>query len=142
MRLLLVFFALSFTTICCHKNNNIEPSETLSVNTENDLYTINSFVRISVLNNADFTAHLPSCCSGIAFYLDKYNSSNWHEHLGHGIPCLMMCPSIDIAVPNSKQRVDSFYITEQGTFRIRLPFGRSNENPMAEEILSNTFVVQ
>jgi hypothetical protein len=141
MRISCIIFALSFVSITCHKNN-IEPSGTLSVTTDNTLYAVNSRVKISILNNADYTVHFPSCCSNIAFYLDKYDSSNWHEFRGYGIPCLMMCPSFDITIPSSKQKLDSIYIDDQGIFRLRIPFGRSIENTMAEEILSNTFMVQ
>ena len=141
MRISFIIFVLSFVFITCHKNN-LAPSGILSVNTDSTLYSMNSRVKISILNNADYIAHFPSCCSNIAFYLDKYDSASWHEYRGYGIPCLLMCPSIDLTIPSSKQKYDSIYIADQGTFRLRMPFGRSIENTMAEEIISNTFMIQ
>jgi len=137
-----LLFAASAALVSCQRMGN-EPGETLSVFTDKAAYARGEYITITVASNADFFAHLASCCASLAYYIDKYESGIWREFSSQGLPCPpgVACRSMELVVARAEKQVGSALLSERGTFRIRVPYGRSNEN-LTEEVVSNVFVIQ
>jgi len=137
----LLFAAIAVLESCEHMGN--EPEQTLSAFTDKATYTTEEYITITVTNNGDFVAHLASCCASLSYYIDKHENGTWRLFSNQGVPCPpgLACPSRDLVVARAEHQVGSALLSERGTFRIRVPYGRSNEY-LAAEVVSNTFVVQ
>jgi len=119
-----------------------EPPGQLSAQTDKTTYTSGELIHVSVTNTADFSAYVPSCCNTLAFYIERSDNGTWRDFLGYGIPCLRMCPGIQTILTPGNSKAEDFSLTDHGTYRLRIPFGRSVETQMAQEIVTNTFVIE
>jgi len=120
-----------------------EPEQNLSALTDKLTYSTEEYIGITVTNNGDFVAHFASCCASLAYYIDKYENGTWRLFSSPGIPCppYIACRSMELVAARAEHQVGSAILSERGTFRIRVPYGRSNEN-LTAEVVSNTFAVQ
>lgn len=128
--------------ISCHDMGN-EPEQPLSAITDKATYATEEYIGITVTNNGDFVAHFASCCASLAYYIDKFENGIWRQFSSPGIPCppYVACRSMELAVAKAETQVGATFLSERGTFRIRVPYGASNEN-LTHEAVSNSFIVQ
>jgi hypothetical protein len=141
MRILSIFLLVCVTFSGCVDEGN-EPPGQLTARTDKATYINGEFVRISVANATDFSAYVPSCCNTLAFYIDRFEDGSWRESGGYGIPCLFMCPGIQIVLMSGNAKTEVWLPADRGTYRLRVPYGRSIEHQMTEEVISNTFVIE
>jgi hypothetical protein len=137
-----VLFSILLGMLGCNDMGN-EPEPTLSVVTDKSTYAVEEYIAITISNSGDLVAHLPSCCASPAYHVDRYENGRWQLFISSGIPCPpgIACPSRDLMVTATENQHGATFFSERGTFRVRVPYGSSNEN-MIEEAISNTFVVQ
>ena len=139
---LLSLLFVAVAVISCQDMGN-EPEPGLSVVTDKSTYAIEEYILITVANSGDFEAHLPSCCASPAYHIDRYENGTWRVFSSPGLPCPpgVACPSKELVVTRTEKQHGTTFLSARGTFRIRVPYGGSNEK-LTEEVLSNTFVVQ
>jgi len=137
-----IYVLCLLTLIGCQDMGN-EPEPALSVVTDKLAYALEEYIAITVTNTGDVGAHLPSCCASPAYHIDKYENGRWRLFSSPGLPCPpgIACPSKDLVVTNTENQYGTTFLSERGTFRIRLPYGVSSDN-LTEEAVSNSFVVQ
>lgn len=134
--IIFVFFIYS-----CSEDQN-ENNQELKVQTNKSSYQSNESISITINNSNSSTAHLASCCTSVAFYIDKYENENWVEHSSFGLPCLAQCPGIDLTISYMETLTHSFSLNESGTYRIRIPYSFNSNNIFESELISNSFTVK
>ena len=135
----LLVFILSFYG-CSEDPNNVE--QKLLVQTNKSNYSNGEIVNFTINNFNSSTVHLASCCTSVAFYIDKNENENWVEYSNFGLPCLALCPGIDLTIDHLETIADSITFSENGTFRIRIPYSFNQAGNWSSEILSNSFIVE
>jgi|GEM_PF-6765259 len=140
MKKLFFLMVFMFSLISCSENQNED--QQLSVKTNKSNYVHGEIVGFTLNNYNSTTAHLASCCTSVAFYIDKNENGNWSEHSNLGLPCLALCPGIDLQINYLGTIVDSFNLAETGTFRIRIPYTFNSDQNWNSEIVSNTFIIE
>lgn len=125
---------------CSEDPNNVR--EKLIVQTNKSNYLNSEVINFTINNFNASTAHLASCCTSVAFYIDKNENENWIEHSNFGLPCLALCPGIDLTISFTESLTDSIIINENGKFRIRIPYTFDNNQTWTDEIVSNSFIIQ
>ena len=128
-------------TLGCSEDPN-DQQQKLIVKTDKNNYSINEIIIFSINNSSSTTAHLASCCTSVAFYIDRNENNNWVEHSNFGLPCLALCPGIDLALNYFEILTDSISLDESGTFRIRIPYTFNPDQNWTSEILSNSFTIE
>lgn len=140
MRKLFFLIVLMFSLIDCSEDQNENQQLTAKINKSN--YANGEIIRFTLKNNNSLTAHLASCCTSVAFYIDKNENGNWSEHSNFGLPCLALCPGIDLQIGYLETIADSFNLAETGTFRIRIPYTFNSDQNWNSEIVSNSFIIE
>ncbi|MEO8233633.1 MAG: hypothetical protein ABI638_15240 [Ignavibacteriota bacterium] len=135
----LIIFVL-FVYSCSEEAN--ENDQKLKVQTNKSSYQNNESIRFTINNSNSSTAHLASCCTSVAFYIDKSENGNWAEHSNFGLPCLAQCPGIDLTISYMETLTDSLSLNENGTYRIRIPYSFNSNDVFEDELISNSFSVQ
>jgi hypothetical protein len=128
-------------TLGCSEDPN-DQQQKLIVKTDKNNYSINEIIIFSINNSSSTTAHLASCCTSVAFYIDRDENNNWVEHSNFGLPCLALCPGIDLTLNYFEVLTDSISLDESGTFRIRIPYTFNPDQNWTGEILSNSFTIE
>ncbi|HEX9252732.1 MAG TPA: hypothetical protein VF870_10850 [Ignavibacteriaceae bacterium] len=128
-------------TLGCSEDPN-DQQQKLIVKTDKNNYSINEIIIFSINNSSSTTAHLASCCTSVAFYIDRNENNNWVEHSNFGLPCLALCPGIDLTLNYFEILTDSIFLDESGTFRIRIPYTFNPDQNWTGEILSNSFTIE
>ena len=137
--ILLVVLIISING-CSEDPNNVQ--EKLVVQTNKSNYLNSEEINFTIKNFNSSTAHLASCCTSVAFYIDKNENENWIEHNNFGLPCLALCPGIDLTISFTESLTDSIIVNENGKFRIRIPYTFDNNQNWTGEIVSNSFIIQ
>jgi hypothetical protein len=125
----------------CSEDPN-DSKQKLAVQTNKTNYLNGETINFTINNFNSSTAHLASCCTSVAFYIDKNENENWVEHSNFGLPCLALCPGIDLTIDHLETLADSITFSENGTFRIRIPYSFNQTGNLNSEILSNSFIVE
>lgn len=134
--IIFVFFIYS-----CSEDQN-ENIQKLKIQTNKTAYQSNETISFIINNSNSSTAHLASCCSSIALYIDKNETGTWVEHSNFGLPCLALCPGIDLTIGYMESLTNSFSLSESGTYRIRIPYSYNSNDIFEFELISNPFTVQ
>jgi len=137
-----ILFAVLIISLngCSEDQNNAK--EKLLAQTNKSNYTNGETISFTINNFNASTAHLASCCTSVAFYIDKNENENWIEHSNFGLPCLALCPGVDLTVNFTESLIDSIVISENGKFRIRIPYTFNVNESWTGEIVSNSFIIQ
>ncbi|HMN23979.1 MAG: hypothetical protein IT276_10060 [Ignavibacteriaceae bacterium] len=137
------FFLIIFVLFIysCSEDPN-ENNQKLKVQTNKSSYQSNDSISFIINNSNSSTAHLASCCTSLAFYIDKNENGNWLEHSNFGLPCLAMCPGIDLTIRYMETITNSLSLNENGTYRIRIPYSFNSNYVFENELISNSFTVQ
>lgn len=139
MKTLFFFIVITLFVYSC----SVDPNSTnagLTLKTNKTSYTYNETIKF-IINNCNSTiAHLASCCSSVAFYIDKNDNGNWVEYSNFGMPCLALCPGIDLSVSYMETIVDSTAINNGGTFQIRALYNLGENHTY--ELISNSFTIE
>lgn len=94
----LIFFAVLIISLnSCSEDPN-DAQEKLLVQTNKSNYSNGEIINFTINNFNSSTAHLASCCTSVAFYIDKNENNNWIEYNNFGLPCLALCPGIDLTI--------------------------------------------
>jgi hypothetical protein len=118
------------------------PPPAVTARTDSALYGSGQKIALTVTNHGTASIYLPNCCSFLSCYIERLEKNNWQVYQARGIPCLMMCPSLLLILQTGQSRTDSLTIESPGTYRVRVLYGRSLDNMMAEEVLSTQFGVR
>lgn len=137
----ILFAVLIISLNSCSEDPN-DAQEKLLVQTNKSSYTNGETISFKINNFNTSTAHLASCCTSVAFYIDKNENENWIEHSNFGLPCLALCPGVDLTVNFTESLIDSIVISENGKFRIRIPYTFNVNGSWTGEIVSNSFIIQ
>lgn len=138
----LIFFAVLIISLnSCSEDPN-DAQEKLLVQTNKSNYSNGEIINFTINNFNSSTAHLASCCTSVAFYIDKNENNNWIEHSSFGLPCLSLCPGIDLTVNFTESLIGSIVISENGKFRIRIPYSFNQAGDWSNEIISNSFIIE
>jgi hypothetical protein len=137
--ILLLVFMISINS-CSEDPNNVR--EKLILQTSKTNYLNSETINFTIKNFNASTAHLASCCTSVAFYIDKNENENWIEHSNVGMPCLALCPGIDLTISYTESLTDSIVIDESGKFRIRIPYTFDPNQSWTGEIVSNSFIIE
>lgn len=138
----LFFIVVSILIILgCSEDPN-DQQQKLIVKTDKNNYSINETIHFSINSFSSTTAHLARCCTSVAFYIDKNENNNWVEHSNHGLPCLALCPGIDLTINYLEILSDSISLDESGIFRIRIPYTFNPDQNWTSEIVSNSFTIE
>jgi hypothetical protein len=140
IRKLFFLLVLIFSLISCSEDQNDNQQLTAKTNKPN--YVNGEIIGFTLNNYNSTTAHLASCCTSVAFYIDINENGNWSEHSNFGLPCLALCPGIDLQINYLETIVDSFTLAETGKFRIRIPYTFNQDQNWNSEIISNTFIIE
>lgn len=132
---------LIFSIYSCSSDPN-DSKQKLTAQTNKSSYANNDTISIMIKNYNSITAHLASCCTSVAYYLDKNENGVWNEHSNFGLPCETLCPGIDLTISYLEVRVDNVFINESGTFRLRIPYSYNQGQNWTDEIVSNTFTIR
>lgn len=124
------------------KDNPVNTKQDLEVGTSKNIYLIDELIYFQIKNLSAQSAHIASCCSSIAFYLDKKENDTWVEFRSYGLPCLAMCPGYELFLNINEVRSSNFTTDSAGTFRIRIPYTLSDSYDFDKEVVSNTFMIQ
>lgn len=135
----LIVFIISFYS--CSEDPN-EAQENLTVQTNKTNYLNNETIKFTINNFNQSTAHLASCCTSVAFYIDKNENERWHQHNNFGLPCLALCPGIDLTLGYLNTITDSIVINESGKYRIRILYTFDTNQSWTGEIVSNSFIIE
>ncbi len=138
---LFIPLVLIFSVYSCSSDPN-DTKQKLTAQTNKSSYANNDTIRFAVKNYNSITAHLASCCTSVAFYIDKNDNGVWSEHSNFGLPCLALCPGIDLTIGYLYIKVNSVFINERGTFRLRIPYSFNQGVNWTDEIVSNTFTIE
>ncbi|MBK7632233.1 MAG: hypothetical protein IPJ23_16305 [Ignavibacteriales bacterium] len=139
MKTLFFFIVIPlFVYSCSEDPNNANTGITLKTNKTS--YTNNEAITFTVINYNPTTAYLASCCTSVAYYIDKDENGNWVEYSNFGMPCLALCPGIDLSVSFMETIVDSVRVNESGKFRIRTFYNL--DDIQSNELLSSAFTIQ
>ncbi len=141
MKRIILLIVLSIIMNSCSEDpNNVQ--EKLFVQTNKSNYLNSETINFTLNNFNPLTAHLASCCTSVAFYIDKNENENWIEYSNFGLPCLALCPGIDLTISFKESLTDSIIIDESGKFRIRIPYTFNHNQNWSGEIVSNSFIIQ
>jgi hypothetical protein len=138
---LVIPLVLIFSIYSCSSDPN-DTKQKLTAQTNKSSYTNNDTISFTVKNYNSVTAHLASCCTSVAFYIDKNENGVWSEHSNFGLPCDALCPGIDMTIGYLEVRVDNVFINESGTFRLRIPYSFNQGVNWTDEIVSNAFTIE
>ena len=138
---LVIPLVLIFSIYSCSSDPN-DTKQKLTAQTNKSGYLNSETVSLTINNYNSITAHLASCCTSVAFYIDKNENGVWGEHSNFGLPCLALCPGIDLTIIHLETKVNSVFITESGTFRLRIPYSFNQGVNWTNEIVSNTFTIE
>lgn len=138
---LVIPLILIFSIYSCSSDPN-DTNQQLTAKTNKSNYVNDEIIGLTLNNYSSTTAHLASCCTSVAFYIDKNENGNWSEHSNFGLPCLALCPGIDLQIRYLESIVDSFSLAETGTFRIRIPYTFNSDQNWNNEIVSNSFIIE
>jgi len=138
---LVIPLILIFSIYSCSSDIN-DPNQQLTAKTNKSNYVYDEIIGLTLNNYSSTTAHLASCCTSVAFYIDKNENGNWSEHSNFGLPCLALCPGIDLQIRYLESLVDSFSLAETGKFRIRIPYTFNSDQNWNSEIVSNSFIIE
>jgi len=146
MRNLIKYFlaiplVLIFSIYSCSEDPN-DSNKKFTAQTNKSNYINGEMISFTVKNLNSSTGHLASCCSSVAFYIDKNENGNWVEHTNFGLPCLALCPGIDLTLGYLETIADSITFGENGTFRIRIPYTFNTNQDWTSEIVSNSFIIE
>jgi len=133
-------FLMFLLIISCSEDPE-EGSQNLTAKTDKTNYINSETIHFSINNSNSITAHLASCCSSVAFYVDEKENGAWIEYSNYGLPCESLCPGIDLKINFMEILTDSLHFIETGTFRIRIPYTFNQEENWTGEILSNSFTI-
>lgn len=136
-----VSLVLIFSVYSCSSDPN-DTNQQLTARTNKSNYVNGEIIGFRLNNYSSTTAHLASCCTSVAFYIDKNENGNWTENSNFGLPCLALCPGIDLQIRYLETIVDSFTVVETGTFRIRIPYTFNSDQNWNSEIVSNSFIIE
>jgi hypothetical protein len=136
-----ILLVLIFNIYSCSSDPN-DTKQKLTVQTGKSSYANNDTIRFTVKNYNSVTAHLASCCTSIAYYIDKNENGVWVEHSNLGLPCLALCPGIDLTISYLEVRGDDVFLHESGTFRLRIPYSFNQGQNWTDEIVSNAFTIE
>lgn len=138
---LVIPLILIFSIYSCSSDIN-DTNQQLTAKTNKSNYVYDEIIGLTLNNYSSTTAHLASCCTSVAFYIDKNENGNWSEHSNFGLPCLALCPGIDLQIRYLESLVDSFSLAETGKFRIRIPYTFNSDQNWNSEIVSNSFIIE
>ena len=141
MRTVVIAFVICAVVSSCHDSGTV-PEGGLTGRTDKFAYIANEGITFVVSNNGSDAAYLSSCCSGLAFYVDRFENGSWRQFEGHGIPCLAMCPIGVVFLPTEQQYIDSLSLQQRGVYRLRISFRSPIGNGMDKELTTNQFIVQ
>jgi len=114
----------------------------LAVHTNKSNYNNREPISFSINNYNSTTAHLASCFTSVAFYIDKNENEIWTEQSNQGLPCLALSPGIDLRITYPETLSDSIVINESGKFRIRILYTFNSDQKWKNEIVSNLFTIE
>jgi len=135
----LIVFILGIYS-CSEDSNDI--NQKLSAQTNKFNYINGETISFNINNFNSTTAHLASCCTSVAFYIDKNKNESWTEQSNYGLPCLALCPGIDLRINYLGTLSDSIVINESGKFRIRIPYTFNSDQKWTNEVVSNSFTIE
>ncbi len=138
---LFIPLVLIFSVYSCSSDPN-DTKQKLTAQTNKSSYANNDTISLAIVNYNSITAHLASCCTAVAFYIDKNENGTWSEHSNFGLPCLALCPGIDLTIGYLEVRIDNVFINESGTFRLRIPYSFNQGQNWTDEIVSNIFTIE
>jgi len=138
---LVIPLVLILSIYSCSEDSN-DTSQKLAVQSNKSDYNNGETISFSINNYNSITAHLASCCTSVAFYIDKNENEIWTEHSNQGLPCLALCPGIDLKITYRETLSDSVVINESGKFRIRIPYTFNSDQKWTNEIVSNSFTIE
>ena len=97
---------------------------------------------MSFSNPSGQTIYVPTCCSDVQFYVDRFENGRWVVHIDRG-PCdELMCPSRLVFVERQRLYIDSLRVNERGTYRLRLPYLVKDNGSETQELVSRPFFIQ
>ena len=125
------------------QNAGPEVSRPPFIRTTERTYKLGERIAFVIINNSSATIHLQTCCLKVPYYLDRFEDGKWISHGGYGVPCLKMCPSSVLVVDADHSPIDSVVsVTDQGTYRLRIPFAIGGNASISGEAVSNVFSIQ
>jgi hypothetical protein len=141
MKTLMGVIMLSLLALSCDETGT-EQTGTLAAATDKTDYLVDETIRLEFRNGAGVDVLLASCCTDIAFYVDSWNNTAWHQVEARGLPCPMLCPSIEIVVASARTLPDSLSMQTEGTFRLRIPYAVRGHGSFDREVVTNSFTVR
>jgi len=117
------------------------PPAELTAKSERSEYVAGETIRISFFNSGVRTFELASCCFTFAYYVDVLDSGTWKEQEARGLPCLLLCPGIQLLVAPQQTTIDSLTLNAPGVYRVRVPYS-SPDKSASQEVVTNLFSVQ
>jgi hypothetical protein len=114
----------------------------LSATVDSSSYRVNSSILLQIRNGGALGVDLESCCTSLAYYIDRDVGGRWQLEEARGIPCLLLCPSILLSIDPGGTYQTRLTLATPGQYRVRIPYRLMGQAEIAGEILSGTFVVQ
>jgi hypothetical protein len=128
--------------LCACNDTGVAPAvQELTATTEYNSYTTGETIRVSFRSSGDRTFQIAACCYSFACIIDVNDAGVWKEYEARGLPCLSLCPGIQLLVKPDETRVDSLTVNDAGTYRLRIPYSSPDKSPTVE-VISNSFTVQ
>ena len=125
----------------CHDKGS-EPVLAPTVSTDKASYALDEHINYVVSNPSGQTIYVPTCCSDVQFYVDRFENGRWVVHIDRG-PCdELMCPSRLVFVERQRLYIDSLRVNERGTYRLRLPYLVKDNGSETQELVSRPFFIQ
>jgi hypothetical protein len=141
MKTLTGVVVLSLLTLSCDDAGTVQTGGLSAVTDKSD-YLADESIRIEFRNGGSVDVQLASCCTDIAFFVDSWSNGAWDEIEARGLPCPMLCPSIEIVVASARSLPDSLSLQREGTFRLRIPYAVRGLGSFDREVVTNSFTVR
>lgn len=133
---------LLFLLLCGCKDIGPFEDHGLSVKVDSSRYRVNSPILLEIRNGGASSISVESCCTSLAYYLDRYSNGGWQLEEARGIPCLMLCPTILLSLDPGGSYQSRLTVATAGQYRLRIPYRISGQTEIGGEVLSGPFVVQ
>jgi hypothetical protein len=133
--------AMSLLVLSC-EDSGTSPMDGPAAVTDRSDYLVGETIRLGFRNNGSDPLLLASCCTSVALYVDSWENGTWQQVEARGLPCFMLCPSIEFVVAPAHTFLDSLSIQNEGTFRLRIPFAERGQGSFKNEVVTNSFMVR
>ena len=124
------------------EDSSTPPNDGLTATTDRSTYLAGETITLGFRNHGSDVLQLASCCTNVALYIDSWENDTWKQVGARGLPCLMLCPSIELLVQPEQTRVDSLSLYDGGTYRLRIPFDERGQGGFERKVVTNSFAVR